>query len=95
MDYKETLCLPSTEFPMKAKLVEKEPEMLERWKNSNLYEKIMDREGFTTEEITEEIHKRADVLRWLAYRNETNYQEVANVVNEYYRNSKPIVERAR
>jgi len=63
--------------------------------HSNLYEKIMDREGFTTEEITEEIHNRADVLRWLAYKDETNYQEVANVVNEYYRNSKPIVERAR
>lgn len=63
--------------------------------HSNLYEKIMDREGFTTEEITEEIHNRADVLRWLAYKDMTNYQEVANVVNEYYRNSKPLVERAR
>ncbi|MGA1820283.1 MAG: type II/IV secretion system ATPase subunit [Thermoplasmatota archaeon] len=63
--------------------------------HSNLYEKIMDREGFTTEEITEEIHNRADVLRWMAYKNLTNYQEVANVVNEYYRNSKPLVERSR
>ncbi|MGA1792513.1 MAG: type II/IV secretion system ATPase subunit [Thermoplasmatota archaeon] len=63
--------------------------------HSNLYEKIMDREGFTTEEITEEIHNRADVLRWMAYKGLTNYQEVANVVNEYYRNSKPLVERTR
>jgi flagellar protein FlaI len=62
--------------------------------HSNLYEKIMDREGFTTEEITKEIHNRADVLRWLAYRGETNYQEVASVVNEYYRDSGPLVERA-
>ncbi len=63
--------------------------------HSNLYEKIMDREGMTTEEITGEIHDRADVIRWLAYSGMTNYQEVANVINEYYRNSKPLVERAR
>jgi len=63
--------------------------------HSNLYEKIMDREGFTTEEITEEIHSRADVLRWMAYKGLTNYQEVANVVNEYYRNSKPLIDRSR
>jgi flagellar protein FlaI len=63
--------------------------------HSNLYEKIMDREGFTTEEITDEIHNRADILRWLAYKDMTNYQEVANVVNEYYRNPKPLMERAR
>ncbi len=63
--------------------------------HSNLYEKIMDREGFTTEEITSEIHNRSDVLRWLAYSDQTNYQEVANVVNEYYRSPAPLVERAR
>ncbi|MGA1866790.1 MAG: type II/IV secretion system ATPase subunit [Thermoplasmatota archaeon] len=63
--------------------------------HSNLYEKIMDREGLTTDEITDEIHNRADILRWLAYREMTNYQEVANIVNEYYRNPKPLVERAR
>lgn len=63
--------------------------------HSNLYEKIMDREGMTTEEITEEIHSRADVLRWLAYSGKTNYHEVANVINEYYRNSKPLIVRAR
>ncbi|OYT45216.1 secretion system protein E [Thermoplasmatales archaeon ex4484_6] len=63
--------------------------------HSNLYEKIMDREGLTTEEITGEIHSRADVLRWLAYSGKTNYQEVATVINEYYRDSKPVVKRAR
>ncbi|MFO8051549.1 MAG: type II/IV secretion system ATPase subunit [Thermoplasmatota archaeon] len=63
--------------------------------HSNLYEKIMDREGFTTEQITKEIHDRADVLRWLAYKDETNYQEVAAVVNEYYRAPEPLMERVR
>ena len=31
MDYKETLNLPKTKFPMKGNLVKKEPEILERW----------------------------------------------------------------
>ena len=41
MDYKETLCLPNTAFPMKAKLVQKEPEILERWEKQELYHKIV------------------------------------------------------
>ena len=42
MDYKDTLCLPNTEFPMKAKLVQKEPEILERWEKEQLYHKIIE-----------------------------------------------------
>ncbi|MGA1821770.1 MAG: type II/IV secretion system ATPase subunit [Thermoplasmatota archaeon] len=63
--------------------------------HSRLYEKIMDREGMTTENITEEISRRADVLKWLAFKGQTNYQEVANVVNEYYREPDPVVRKAR
>jgi len=40
MDYKQTLNLPKTEFPMKANLVKKEPEILERWENLDLYQLI-------------------------------------------------------
>jgi isoleucyl-tRNA synthetase len=40
MDYKETLNLPKTDFPMKANLVKKEPEMIERWEKQKLYDKI-------------------------------------------------------
>ena len=36
MDYKETLNLPVTNFPMKANLVQREPEMLERWDGERL-----------------------------------------------------------
>ena len=42
MDYKDTLCLPNTEFPMKAKLVQKEPEILNRWEKEKLYHKIIE-----------------------------------------------------
>ncbi len=40
MDYKKTLNLPRTSFPMKANLVKKEPEMLEHWEKINLYKLI-------------------------------------------------------
>lgn len=41
-DYKATLNLPTTDFPMKANLPQREPEQLERWKSLNLYGKIRD-----------------------------------------------------
>ena len=37
MDYKKTLNLPKTKFPMKGNLVNKEPEMLKRWEAEDLY----------------------------------------------------------
>lgn len=40
MDYKETLNLPRTGFPMKANLVKKEPEILEKWDKEQLYHTI-------------------------------------------------------
>ena len=40
MDYKETLNLPKTDFPMKANLTAKEPEMLARWEEMMIYHKI-------------------------------------------------------
>jgi isoleucyl-tRNA synthetase len=40
MDYKETLNLPRTDFPMKADLPRREPLFLERWAEMDLYGKI-------------------------------------------------------
>src|ERR1051325_308526 len=40
MDYKETLNLPRTDFPMKADLVAREPERLNKWEDGKLYERI-------------------------------------------------------
>src|SRR3989344_1857344 len=36
-DYKQTLNLPNTDFPMKANLAEREPQILSRWNSINLY----------------------------------------------------------
>lgn len=40
MEYKDTLNLPRTDFPMRAGLTKREPEMLRRWDEMGLYEKI-------------------------------------------------------
>jgi len=40
MDYKDTLNLPRTEFPMKANLSQREPEILKEWEIEQLYNKI-------------------------------------------------------
>ena len=39
-DYRNTVFLPRTDFSMKAKLPEREPLMLERWKKLELHEKL-------------------------------------------------------
>jgi isoleucyl-tRNA synthetase len=39
-DYKNTLNLPRTDFPMKADLVTREPERLKKWEAAKLYENI-------------------------------------------------------
>ena len=41
-DYKDTVFLPKTDFPMKAGLAQKEPAILERWAATGLYEKLRD-----------------------------------------------------
>ena len=41
-DYKSTLNLPRTDFPMKADLARREPQQLEAWRAMNLEEKIRD-----------------------------------------------------
>jgi isoleucyl-tRNA synthetase len=42
MDYKNTLNLPRTDFPMKAELTAREPERLKKWEALKLYEKIQE-----------------------------------------------------
>lgn len=40
MNYKETLNLPKTSFPMKANLAAREPEFLKRWEKERLYDQV-------------------------------------------------------
>ena len=42
-DYKDTLNLPRTDFPMRGNLARREPEMLARWSELDLYAKLRER----------------------------------------------------
>jgi isoleucyl-tRNA synthetase len=41
-DYKKTLNLPKTDFPMKANLPQREPEILARWREENTYQAVLE-----------------------------------------------------
>lgn len=43
MDYKDTLLMPKTAFPMRGNLPNKEPKIQEEWDQSNLYERVQER----------------------------------------------------
>ncbi len=44
-DYKDTLNLPQTDFPMRAGLPKREPEWLARWERIGVYDKLREKEG--------------------------------------------------
>ena len=41
-DYKDTLNLPDTHFPMRGDLAKREPGMLKVWQEKKLYQKIIE-----------------------------------------------------
>src|SRR5699024_1649658 len=41
MDYNKTINLPKTDFPMRAGLPKREPEMLERWRKIAVYRTLL------------------------------------------------------
>ena len=43
VDYKSTIQLPQTDFPMKANLPTREPEILKVWSEKNIYQKMIDK----------------------------------------------------
>ena len=44
-DYKKSLNLPDTSFPMKANLTQREPEMLRWWEENNIYGTMLEASG--------------------------------------------------
>lgn len=43
MDYKETLLMPKTDFPMRGNLPNREPAIQEKWNELNIYQKVQER----------------------------------------------------
>ncbi|MCM2560569.1 isoleucine--tRNA ligase [Lutimaribacter sp. EGI FJ00015] len=46
-DYKDTLNLPKTDFPMRAGLPKREPEWLEHWNRIGIYDRLREKQGRT------------------------------------------------
>ena len=44
-DYKDTLNLPKTDFPMRAGLPKREPGWLERWAKIGVYDRLREKKG--------------------------------------------------
>ena len=42
MEYKDTLNLPKTDFPMKANLPNREPDILKSWAQHSVFQKALD-----------------------------------------------------
>lgn len=47
MDYKQTLFLPITDFPMRGNLPQNEPQHFKKWYDANVYKKMKDRKSIT------------------------------------------------
>ena len=45
LDYKSTLNLPKTDFPMRAGLPKREPEWLKRWEEIGVYDRLRESKG--------------------------------------------------
>ena len=43
MEYKDTLLMPKTEFPMRGNLPKREPEIQEKWEEMNIYKMVQER----------------------------------------------------
>ena len=42
MEYKDTLLMPKTEFPMRGNLPKREPEIQAKWEEMNIYKKVQE-----------------------------------------------------
>ncbi len=52
--------------------------------HSNLYEKIMDMEDLSRDEVLEERDRRAEIISWMVKNGVRKFWDVARVVGEYY-----------
>ena len=43
MDYKDTLLMPKTDFPMRGNLPKREPEIQAKWEEMDIYKKVQER----------------------------------------------------
>ncbi len=54
------------------------------FKNGIMLPAITDRRGLSWQELTDEMKRRENVLRWMRKRNIRSYKDVARIITEYY-----------
>jgi flagellar protein FlaI len=59
--------------------------------HSNLYEKIMDMEDMTRDEVVTELNRRAEVIRWMVKNDVRQFKDVNKVVSEFYEDADKVV----
>ncbi|MGA1819861.1 MAG: type II/IV secretion system ATPase subunit [Thermoplasmatota archaeon] len=63
--------------------------------HSNLYEKIMDMEDMTRDEVVTELNRRAEIIEWMV-RNEVRlFTDVSTIVAEYYEDPDKVIKLLR
>ncbi len=60
--------------------------------HSNMYEKVMEKEDMTNDEVHTEVGKRADCVRYLVKKKMRGYREVTDLVFKYYEDSEKTME---
>jgi len=59
--------------------------------HSNLYEKIMDMEDMTRDEVVTELNRRAEIISWMVKNNVRKFLDVSTIVAEYYEDSDKVM----
>jgi flagellar protein FlaI len=63
--------------------------------HSKLYEKIMDRENMSADEVLEDVKQRSEVIEWMVEKKVRSHKDVASLINEYYREPIKVITRVR
>jgi archaeal flagellar protein FlaI len=61
--------------------------------SSFLLQNISERLGITKEQLIDEMHRRANVLRWMRNGNIRSYKQVATIIAEYYARPREFYEK--
>jgi len=63
------------------------------FKNGIMLPAIVERKGFSWQELMDEMKRRENVLRWMRKRNIRSYKDVAAIITEYYSRPEEFYER--
>lgn len=59
--------------------------------HSNLYEKVMDFEDMTRDEVITELSRRSEIIEWMLSNDVRKFQDVSTIVAEYYEDPDKVI----